>query len=312
MTILPLPEYLAGVHARYSGVVDHVAADDKQAIAKARCIVANLRQAQHDYSPTTSEFADPIYPAEDIYGIVPIDFRHLYDVREVIARIVDASEFDEFKPLYGITLVCGFARIFGNFVGIIGNNGVLFSESAMKATHFIQLCCQRKIPIIFLQNVTGFMVGSQVEAGGIAKHGAKMVMAVACAMVPKITIIIGGSFGAGNYAMCGRAYAPRFLWTWPNARISIMGGEIAASVMAQIQKDQIGAKGSRWTEREENCFKKPILEQYETQGHPYYGSARLWDDGIIDPADTRLILGLSLSAAMNAPIEESRFGVFRM
>ncbi len=302
----------AEVHARHSGVVDHVADNDKQALAKARRIVSNLSQTQHGTSPTVNEFDDPIYPPEDIYGIVPVDFRHLYDVREVIARIVDASEFDEFKALYGTTLVCGFARIFGGSVGIIGNNGVLFSEAAVKATHFIQLCCQRGIPIIFLQNITGFMVGSRVEAGGIAKHGAKMVMAVACAKVPKITIIIGGSFGAGNYAMCGRAYAPRFLWAWPNARISIMGGEMAASVMAQIHKDRMEVNGGRWTKKEEDSVKKPILKQYEAQGHPYYASARLWDDGIIDPADTRLILGLSLSAAMNAPVEESRFGVFRM
>jgi len=251
----------AEVHARHSGLVDHVAEDDREALAKARRIVANLNLPARHRSAAARECADPIYPADDIYGIVPADPRRLYDVREVIARIVDASEFGEFKPLYGTTLVCGFARIFGNPVGILGNNGVLLSESAEKGAHFIQLCCQRRIPILFLQNNTGFMVGSRVEAGGIAKHGAKMVMAVACAKVPKITVIIGGSFGAGNYAMCGRAYAPRFLWTWPNARISIMGGEMAASVMAQIHKNRIEAEGGRWTQAEEEQFRKPILEQ---------------------------------------------------
>ena len=301
----------AEVHARHSGVVDHVASDDKEALEMARRIIANLPQTQH-HSRKCNEFQEPLYPAEELYGIVPVDFRHPYDVREVIARIVDGSEFDEFKRLYGATLVCGFARIFGRTVGVIGNNGVLFSDSALKGTHFIELCCQRKIPIIFLQNITGFMVGSHVESGGIAKDGAKMVMAVACAQVPKITIIIGGSFGAGNYAMCGRAYAPRFLWTWPNARISIMGGEQAASVMAQIHRERIEAEGGQWSAAEEEIFKQPILEQYEYQGHPYYASARLWDDGIIDPVDTRRVLGLSLSAVMNAPIEETKFGVFRM
>lgn len=301
----------AEVHASRSGVVDHVVANDKQALKLARRIVANLnvsRLCDEDVVNST----EPLYPAKDIYGIVPDDYRHPYNVREVIARIVDASEFDEFKQCYGTTLVCGFARIFGRSVGIIGNNGVLFSDSAIKGTHFIQLCCQRKIPIIFLQNITGFMVGSQAEAGGIAKDGAKMVMAVACAKVPKITIIIGGSFGAGNYAMCGRAYAPRFLWSWPNARISIMGGEQAASVLAQIGRERKMKDGEQWTNAQEVACKKPILEQYETQGHCYYASARLWDDGIIDPADTRLIIGLSLSAAMHAPIENTRFGVFRM
>lgn len=302
----------AEVHAKYSGVVDHVAEDDKHALAIARRIVAGLQNKSQRYSQDNSEFAKPIYPAEEIYGIVSPDFRHPYDVREVIARIMDASEFDEFKQCYGTTLVCGFARIFGRTIGIVGNNGVLFSESALKGTHFIELCCQRKVPLVFLQNITGFMVGSQVEAGGIAKHGAKMVMAVACAKVPKITVIVGGSFGAGNYAMCGRAYSPRFLWSWPTARIAIMGGEQAASVLTQIRRDQVEAQGGNWTvESEENCT-KPILEQYEIEGHPYYASARLWDDGIIDPADTRRIIGLSLSAAMHAPIDESRFGVFRM
>ncbi len=302
----------ADVHGRCSGVVDHVVDNDQQALAKVRYIISNLNPTQNDSFSSVNDCVDPIYRSEEIYGIVSADYRHLYDVREVIARIVDASEFDEFKALYGITLVCGFAHICGHSVGIIGNNGVLFSEAAGKAAHFIELCCQRKIPIIFLQNITGFMVGSRAEAGGIAKHGAKMVMAVACAKVPKITVIIGGSFGAGNYAMCGRAYAPRFLWAWPNARVSIMGGEMAGSVMAQIHKDKLEAAGNRWTKQEEVRYKKPILDQYEIQGHPYYASARLWDDGIIDPADTRLILELSLSAAMNAPIEASRFGVFRM
>ena len=271
----------AMVHARKSGVIDHVAEDDKQALEMARRIIANLQHTRKHFYPIINEYVDPIYPPEDIYGIVPENFRYQYDVREVIARIVDASEFDEFKPLYGTTLVCGFARIFGRSVGIIGNNGVLFSDSALKGTHFIELCCQRKIPIIFLQNITGFMVGSKAEAGGIAKDGAKMVMAVACAKVPKITVIIGGSFGAGNYAMCGRAYAPRFLWAWPNARISIMGGEQAASVMAQIRREHIHAEGKQWTDEEEKEYKEPILQQYETQGHPFYASARLWDDGII-------------------------------
>ena len=301
----------AEVHACHSGVIDHVAEDDQQALILVRHIIANLSKSRLDDEVITHS-ADPVYPAKEIYGIVPDDFRHSYDVREVLARIVDASEFDEFKQGYGTTLVCGFARIFGRPVGIIGNNGVLFSDSAIKGAHFIQLCCQRKIPIIFLQNITGFMVGSRAESGGIAKDGAKMVMAVACANVPKITIIIGGSFGAGNYAMCGRAYAPRFLWSWPNARISIMGGEQAASVLAQINRERTIAQGEQWTEAQEKAFKKPILEQYEFQSHPYYASARLWDDGIIDPADTRLIIGLSLSAAMQVPIENTRFGVFRM
>jgi 3-methylcrotonyl-CoA carboxylase beta subunit len=301
----------AEVHAKLSGVVDHVAGDDKDALKMARRIVANLPHTQH-HSGYCHESKDPLYAVEELYGAVPVNFSQPYDVREVIARVVDGSEFDEFKRLYGATLVCGFARIYGRTVGIIGNNGVLFSNSALKGTHFVELCCQRKIPLIFLQNITGFMVGSQAESGGIAKDGAKMVMAVACAQVPKITIIIGGSFGAGNYAMCGRAYAPRFLWTWPNARISIMGGEQAASVMAQIHRERIEAEGGQWSAAAEERFKKPILEQYEKQGHPFYASARLWDDGIIDPADTRRILGLSLSAVMNAPIEETKFGVFRM
>lgn len=298
----------ADVHARHSGVVDHCANNDPQALAMARRIVANLDPPQNN-PVGSNQSVDPVYPAEEIYGIVPTDFRYPYDVREVIGRIVDASEFDEFKGLFGTTLVCGFARIFGHSVGIIANNGVLFSESALKGAHFIQLCCQRGLPIVFLQNVTGFMVGSKYEAGGITKDGAKMVMAVACAKVPKITVIIGGSFGAGNYAMCGRAYGPRFLWMWPNARISIMGGEQAASVLAQIRRDRTSVEAE--PERDQ-LPETSILEQYEAQGHPYYSSARLWDDGIIDPADTRRILGLSLSAVSNAPVEKTEFGVFRM
>ena len=252
----------------------------------------------------------PRYPAEGIVGLVPPDYRQPYDVREVIARIVDNSDFDEFKKLYGETLVCGFAHLFGYPVGIIANNGILFSESAVKGAHFVELCCQRKIPLIFLQNITGFMVGRKYESGGIAKDGAKLVHAVSCAAVPKLTVLIGGSFGAGNYGMCGRAFNPRFLWTWPNSRISVMGGEQAASVLAQVKKDAM--KGKDWPKDEEEAFKKPIRDQYETQGHPYYASGRLWDDGIIDPADTRMVLGLSLSAALNAPLEETKFGVFRM
>jgi len=301
----------AEVHATHSGVVDHVAEDDKQALIQARTIIAKLAKPNLNDGAINNS-VEPLYPAEEIYGIVPENYQHPYDIRDVIARIVDASDFNEFKQQYGKTLVCGFARIFGRTVGIIANNGVLFSDSALKGTHFIQLCCQRNIPLIFLQNITGFMVGSQAEANGIAKDGAKMVMAVACAKVPKITIIVGGSFGAGNYAMCGRAYAPRFLWSWPNARLSIMGGEQAASVMVQINQQRKKAAGEQWTTGQEDACKKPILDQYETQGHAYYASARLWDDGIIDPADTRLIIGLSLSAAMHAPVENTQFGVFRM
>ena len=300
------------VHARCSGVIDHVAKDDKQALSMARRIIANLQTTEQHELVNIPRYKDPVYAAQEIYGIVPVNYRHQYDVREVIARIVDASEFDEFKQHYGTTLICGFARFYGRIVGIIGNNGVLYSDSAVKGTHFIELCCQRKVPLLFLQNITGFMVGSQAEAGGIAKDGAKMVMAVACAQVPKITIIIGGSFGAGNYAMCGRAYAPRFLWSWPNSRISIMGGEQAASVMAQIQRQRVEAEGKPWTNADEQQCKKPILQQYENQGHAYYASARLWDDGIIDPADTRRITGLCLSAIMKMPIAETKFGIFRM
>jgi len=301
----------ADVHCRISGVTDHYAANDSHALEIARRSIANLNRVKR---PAMAAVApqEPLYPAAELYGIIPTDTRKPYDVREVIARIVDGSEFDEFKQLYGTTLVCGFARIWGYPVGIIANNGILFSESALKGTHFIELCCQRGIPLIFLQNISGFMVGSKYEAGGIARDGAKMVTAVACAAVPKFTVLIGGSFGAGNYGMCGRAYGPRFLWMWPNARISVMGGEQAASVLAQVKRDGFELQGRDWSADEENAFKTPIREQYEHQGHPYYASARLWDDGIIDPADTRMVLGLGLSAAMNAPVEKTEFGVFRM
>ena len=261
-----------------------------------------------DVKPPT----EPLYPPEDVYGVIPADTRQPYDVREVIARVVDGSEFDEFKALFGETLVCGFARIHGYPVGIIANNGILFGESAVKGAHFVELCAQRKTPLVFLQNITGFMVGKQYEAGGIARHGAKMVHAVACAAVPKFTVVIGGSYGAGNYAMCGRAYDPRFLFMWPNARISVMGGEQAAGVLATVKQDQLARDGKAMSPEEEAQFKQPILDLYEKQGHPYYASARLWDDGVIDPADTRMVLGLSLSAALNAPVEASTFGVFRM
>jgi 3-methylcrotonyl-CoA carboxylase beta subunit len=301
----------ADVHSRTSGVTDHYANDDRHALALTRRIVGTLNRPKHvDLEIRPS--AAPLYPPEELHGIVPADPRKPFDVREVIARIVDGSAFDEFKALYGTTLVCGFAHIFGYPVGIIANNGILFSESALKGAHFIELCAQRGIPLVFLQNITGFMVGRKYEAGGIAKDGAKLVTAVACAKVPKFTVIIGGSFGAGNYGMCGRAYSPRFLWMWPNARISVMGGEQAASVLAQVRRDGLEAQGKTWTEEEEEAFKAPIRDKYESEGHPYYASARLWDDGIIDPADTRMVLGLGLSAALNAPIEPSRFGIFRM
>jgi 3-methylcrotonyl-CoA carboxylase beta subunit len=297
----------AEVHARVSGVVDHYAADDAHALGIARRIVANLnrvKQVSLDIAPPR----EPDYDPAELAGIVPVAGRKPYDVREVIARIVDGSEFDEFKELYGATLVTGFARLHGMPVGILANNGILFSESALKGAHFVE----RKIPLVFLQNITGFMVGKKYEAGGIAKDGAKLVTAVACAQVPKLTVIIGGSFGAGNYGMSGRAYDPRFLFMWPNARISVMGGEQAAAVLAQIRRDGIEARSGKWPAAEEDAFKKPIREQYETQGHPYYASARLWDDGIIEPAQTRTVLALALSAALNAPIPETRFGVFRM
>jgi 3-methylcrotonyl-CoA carboxylase beta subunit len=301
----------ADVHSRTSGVTDHYAVDDRHALGIARAIVGNLNSVKQ-VSLVLAERREPLYPAEEIDGIIPHDVRRPYEVREIIARIVDRSELDEFKQLYGATLVCGFARIWGYPVGILANNGILFSESALKGAHFIELCAQRGIPLVFLQNITGFMVGRKYENAGIAKDGAKMVTAVACAQVPKFTVIIGGSFGAGNYGMCGRAYGPRFLWMWPNARISVMGGEQAASVLATVRRDAMSARRTEWSADEEESFKAPIREQYETQGHPYYASARLWDDGIIDPAETRLVLGLSISAALNAPIPETRFGVFRM
>lgn len=299
------------VHTRLSGVADHLAQNDTHALALARTIVSNLNR-QKPATVKLKDVAEPRFPASDLYGIIPVDTRKPFDVREVIARIVDDSQFDEFKARYGTTLVCGFAHIWGMPVGIIANNGILFSESALKGAHFIELCCQRKIPLVFLQNITGFMVGRKYENEGIARNGAKMVTAVATANVPKFTVIIGGSFGAGNYGMCGRAYSPRFMWMWPNARISVMGGEQAASVLATVKRDGIEAKGGSWSAAEEAEFKQPIKQQYEEQGHPYYASARLWDDGIIDPADTRRVLGLGLSAALNAPIPEVKFGVFRM
>ncbi|MBL26913.1 MAG: methylcrotonoyl-CoA carboxylase [Rhodospirillaceae bacterium] len=301
----------AEVHSRVSGVTDHIAQNDAHALAITRHIVATLNRTKA-LDVQTAEPKAPLFDPATIAGVVPTDLRTPYDVREVIARIVDGSALDEFKPLYGPTLVTGFARLFGYPVGIVANNGILFSESAQKGAHFIELCSQRRIPLIFLQNITGFMVGKKYESGGIAKDGAKMVTAVACARVPKLTVVIGGSFGAGNYGMCGRAYSPRFMWMWPNARISVMGGEQAASVLAQVRRDSLQTRGERWPADEEERFKAPIRTQYETQGHPYYASARLWDDGIIDPADTRTVLGLSLSAALNAPIEPTRFGVFRM
>ena len=298
----------ADVHARRSGVVDHYAQNDAHALAICRRAVAHLNRPK----AVSLDIRDPVEPRFDpaeLGGIVPSDAKKPYDVREVIARLVDGSVFDEFKQLYGATLICGFARLYGYPVGIIANNGILFSESALKGAHFIELCAQRGIPLIFLQNITGFMVGRKYEAGGIAKDGANLVTAVSTARVPKLTLIIGGSFGAGNYGMCGRAYSPRFLWMWPNARISVMGGEQAASVLAQVKKDNMKTP---WPAEEEEAFKAPIRAQYERQGHPYYASARLWDDGIIAPADSRRVLGLGLSAALNAPIEETRFGVFRM
>ena len=299
------------VHTRLSGVVDHLAQDDFHALSLARNVVANLNK-QKTHSLVLREPVAPNYDAKEIYGVIPTDTRKPFDVREVIARIVDGSELDEFKPRFGATLVCGFAHIHGMPVGLIANNGILFSESAVKGAHFIELCCQRKIPLVFLQNITGFMVGRKYENEGIARHGAKMVTAVATAAVPKFTVIIGGSFGAGNYGMCGRAYSPRMLWMWPNARISVMGGEQAASVLATVRRDGIESKGGSWSAEEEESFKQPIRAQYEEQGHPYYASARLWDDGVIDPADTRTVLALGLSAALNAPIPETRFGLFRM
>lgn len=301
----------ADVHSRQSGVTDHYAQNDSHAIGIARRIIGNLNPPK---APAwhVRPSREPHYPTDDIYGVVPQDVRKPFDVREIIARLVDGSEFEEFKKLYGTTLVCGFAHIWGHPVGIIANNGILFSESSLKGAHFIELCCQRQIPLLFLQNITGFMVGKKYEAGGIARDGAKLVTAVATASVPKFTVVIGGSYGAGNYGMCGRAYSPRFLWMWPNARISVMGGEQASMVLSTLRRDAIEAKGGKWSAEEEEEFRRPTREQFEHQGHPYYATARLWDDGVIDPADTRLVLGLGLSAAANAPLEPQRFGVFRM
>ena len=307
------PEDLGGgdVHTRLSGVSDWLAENDAHALALARRIVANLNWRKPDQGlkrPPT----EPLYDPRELWGVLPTDTRKPYDVREVIARIVDGSEFDEWKARYGTTLVTGFAHLHGMPIGIVANNGILFSESALKGAHFVELCCQRKIPLLFLQNITGFMVGRKYENEGIARNGAKLVTAVACAQVPKFTVIIGGSFGAGNYGMCGRAYSPRFLWMWPNARISVMGGEQAASVLATVRRDGIEARGGQWSAEDEEAFKQPLREQYEREGHPYYATARLWDDGVIDPADTRRVLALGLSASLNQPIPETRFGVFRM
>ena len=299
------------VHTRLSGVADYLASDDQHALALARQAVANLnlrKPDQLDLAP----IEPPAYDPDEILGVVPADLKTPYDIREVIARITDGSRFDEFKARYGTTLVCGFAHVMGMPVGIIGNNGVIFSESAVKGAHFVELCSQRKIPLVFLQNITGFMVGKSYESGGIAKDGAKLVTAVATTQVPKITVLVGGSFGAGNYGMCGRAYSPRFLWTWPNSRISVMGGEQAAGVLATVRRDAIERKGGTWSAEEEAAFKQPTIDMFEEQAHPLYASARLWDDGIVDPRKTRDVLALSLSAALNAPIEDTRFGVFRM
>jgi 3-methylcrotonyl-CoA carboxylase beta subunit len=301
----------ADVHTSISGVADHFAEDDRHALQIARDIIGHLNRGKA-LPVAVRESREPLFAAEELYGIVPKDTRRPFDIREVIARIVDGSELQEFKARYGKTLVTGFAHIHGYPVGIVANNGILFSESALKGAHFIELCNQRGIPLVFLQNITGFMVGRKYENAGIAKDGAKMVTAVACSSVPKFTVVIGGSFGAGNYAMCGRAYGARFLWMWPNARISVMGGEQAASVLATVKRDGIEARGGSWSAEDEDAFKAPIREQYEHQGSPWYATARLWDDGIIDPADTRRVLGLAISASLNAPIEPTRFGVFRM
>jgi len=302
----------AEVHCRVSGTADHYAENDIHALTIARSIVSHLNRPKPQ-TPNRIKSQEPRYSVDELHGVIPTDARKPFDVREIIARVVDGSQFDEFKALYGSTLVCGFARLYGHSVGIIANNGILFSESALKGTHFIELCSQRNIPLIFLQNITGFMVGSKYESEGIAKHGAKLVMAVANTNVPKFTVIIGGSFGAGNYAMCGRAYDPRFLWTWPNARISVMGGEQAANVLAQVNREKYAKQNQDWSAHDEESFKKNLREQYEHQGHPYYASARLWDDGVIAPCDTRKVLGLSLNAALHAPNHQpSSFGVFRM
>ena len=299
------------VHTRLSGVADHLAQNDAHALALARQAVGSLNRKKN-IELQLREPAAPLYASQEIYGVIPADNRKPFDVREIIARIVDGSEFAEFKARFGATLVCGFAHIEGMPVGIIANNGILFSESALKGAHFIELCCQRKVPLVFLQNITGFMVGRKYESEGIARNGAKMVTAVATAKVPKFTIVIGGSFGAGNYGMCGRAFGPRFLWMWPNARICVMGGEQAAGVLATVKRDGIEARGGAWSAEEEATFKQPILDQFGAQSHPYYASARLWDDGVIDPADTRRVLALGLSASLNAPIEDTKFGLFRM
>jgi 3-methylcrotonyl-CoA carboxylase beta subunit len=301
----------ADVHTRRSGVADHFAENDEHALAMVRSIVENLNVEKRPPWPV-EEPEEPLCAPEELYGVVPQDYRQGYDVREVIARVVDGSRLHEFKPLYGETLVCGFARIMGMPVGMLANNGILFSESALKGTHFIELCCARGIPLVFLQNITGFMVGKEYEAGGIAKDGAKMVMAVANANVPKFTVIVGGSFGAGNYGMCGRAYSPHLLWMWPNARISVMGGQQAANVLLTVQEDNLKREGKEMTGEEREEFKRPILEKYEREGNPYHSTARLWDDGVIDPVDTRMILALGLSAAANAPLKETRYGIFRM
>ncbi|XP_062515091.1 methylcrotonoyl-CoA carboxylase beta chain, mitochondrial-like [Corticium candelabrum] len=301
----------ADLHCRTSGVTDHYALDDRHALYLVRRVIKNVNY-QKSVPVTVQEVEEPARSPDELYGIVPPSYETAYDVREVIARVVDGSKFDEFKQLYGQTIVCGFARLYGYPVGFVANNGVLYSESAVKATHFIELCCQRRIPLIFLQNITGFMVGSEAEAGGIAKHGAKMVTAVACAKVPKITVIIGGSFGAGNYGMCGRAYGPRFLYMWPNARISVMGGKQAALVLATLQEEQHRRENKPFTDEDKERIMNPIVEKFEREGKPYYSSARLWDDGVIDPMDTRKVLGLSLSAALNGPIPDTQFGVFRM
>jgi len=301
----------ADVHTSISGVADHFAENDAHALDIARGIVASLNQRK-DVALALREPREPLYPTDELYGCVPRDTRIPFDIREVIARIVDGSELQEFKARYGKTLVTGFAHVHGYPVGIVANNGILFAESALKGAHFIELCNQRNVPLVFLQNITGFMVGKKYEQAGIAKDGAKMVTAVACSHVPKFTVVIGGSFGAGNYAMCGRGYQPRFLWMWPNARISVMGGEQAASVLATVRRDGLEAAGKPWSKEEEDAFKAPIRDQYERQGHPYYATARLWDDGVIDPRDTRDVLGLALSAAANAPLAELGYGVFRM
>jgi 3-methylcrotonyl-CoA carboxylase beta subunit len=301
----------AEVHTRLSGVADHFAENDEHAIAIVRQIVENLNREKR-VPWTVEEPEEPALDPSELYGVVPADYRQGYDVREVISRVVDGSRLHEFKPLYGETLVCGFARVMGHPVGVVANNGILFSESALKGAHFVELCSSRGIPLVFLQNITGFMVGREYEAGGIAKDGAKLVMAVANANVPKLTVVIGGSFGAGNYGMCGRAYGPRFLWMWPNARISVMGGSQAANVLLTVQEENLAREGREMTDEEREEFRRPILEKYEEEGNPYHSTARLWDDGVIDPVDTRMVLALGLSAAANAPPEETTFGVFRM